>query len=212
MKINEKDKYLTCQYCKNIFAANKRFTVKKYTQYNMNAKFCSRSCSAKSNKPTHTKESLLEKIRICFEHYKEYCTTEVIINYLGISRKTLTKFGINVININKLYGYTKSNYFETQVMNYLINAYPKYEIIREYSFHNLVHKKQLRVDFYIPELQLVVEADGSQHWDKNSKFYSEEGIIRDNIKTEYFKKNNIKLIRIPYRRKLSKSYFDSFFT
>lgn len=211
MSINKKDKYLTCTYCSSTFAANKRLGTNGYTLYNMEAKFCSRSCSAKSGKTIHTKESLLDRIRMCFEYYQEYCTKEVILDYIGISSKTLTKFSITTTEVNQLHGYSNSNYFERQVLKYLQSKYPNYTVLREYTFPDLIYKGLLRIDFYIPELALAIESDGAQHWDTSHHYYSEEGILRDAIKAEYLKNNNINLIRIPYKRKLSKVYFDSFF-
>ena len=212
MSINKKDKYLICKYCGTIFAANKRLGSNGYTLYNMKAKFCSRSCSAKSNKTSHTKESILGRISMCFNYYQKYCPKEVILDYIGVSSKTLVKFNITILEVNTLHGYSNNNnYFENQVFNYLCGKYSKYTIIREHTFYDLIYKSKLRIDFYIPELLLAVEADGSQHWDVSHPYYSKEGVIRDSIKTEYLKSNNINLIRVPYKRKLSKKYFDSLF-
>ena len=62
-------------------------------------------------------------------------------------------------------------------------------------------------DFYLPDFNILIEYDGQQHF-KPIDFAGkgEEWAIknmletqrRDNIKTQYCKDNNIKLIRIPY--------------
>ena len=44
------------------------------------------------------------------------------------------------------------------------------------------------VDFYCPDKKLVIEIDGSQHFEKESKEY-------DNIRTHYFKGLDIKVLR-----------------
>jgi len=44
------------------------------------------------------------------------------------------------------------------------------------------------VDFYCPAKKLVIEIDGSQHFEKESKEY-------DNIRTHYFKGLDIKVLR-----------------
>lgn len=67
---------------------------------------------------------------------------------------------------------------------------------------------ELLFDFYLPELNLIIEYDGIQHDKPVKKFGGEasfEGIkFRDNIKNEYCIKNNIHIIRIKYRRNLKK--------
>ena len=55
-------------------------------------------------------------------------------------------------------------------------------------------------DFYLPDKNILIEYDGSQHFDKTSKFYSKDLIQTDKIKNEYCSKNNIHLIRIPYTK------------
>ena len=58
----------------------------------------------------------------------------------------------------------------------------------------------LRFDFYLPDCNCCIEYDGEQHFKENSFFRDDLKEIqkRDNIKTQYCKDNNIKLIRIPY--------------
>ena len=78
---------------------------------------------------------------------------------------------------------------------------------REYSFDDCLHKRKLRFDFYLPDFNMCIEYDGEQHF-KPTRFGSmtqeqaEQGFVRtqqnDTIKNEYCRKNNIKLIRIPY--------------
>ena len=45
--ISKKDKYIICKFCGNSFAAHKQLSARGYTQYNMAAKFCSKSCAGK---------------------------------------------------------------------------------------------------------------------------------------------------------------------
>jgi len=63
-------------------------------------------------------------------------------------------------------------------------------------------KKPLQFDFYLPEYNMCIEYDGEQHY-KPIKFYGGEKNFavrqkRDNIKSDFCIRNNIKLIRIPY--------------
>jgi hypothetical protein len=77
----------------------------------------------------------------------------------------------------------------------------------EYRFDDCFYKKTLPFDFIIfdnnKQLKTLIEYDGLQHYQYVPFFHGDEtGFelqkIRDNIKTNYCKDNNIKLLRIPY--------------
>ena len=74
---------------------------------------------------------------------------------------------------------------------------------------------RLRFDFYLPDYNCCIEYDGIQHFEgwSNSLLNLRDNKYRDNIKEEYCKNNNIRLIRIPYTDfdKISISYLESFF-
>ncbi len=46
------------------------------------------------------------------------------------------------------------------------------------------------VDFYCHEAKLIIELDGSQH-------YEEKGLLKDKIRTEKIESRNLRIIRIP---------------
>lgn len=85
------------------------------------------------------------------------------------------------------------------------------KFIQEYTFDDCVYIKKLRFDYYIPSLNLCIEYDGEQHYMPIEYFGGEETFkkiqIRDKIKDEYCKTNNIRLIRIHYKN--SKEYIYS---
>lgn len=64
------------------------------------------------------------------------------------------------------------------------------------------YKYPLSFDFYIPSLNTAIEYNGEQHYMPIKCFGGEERFKiqqkRDKIKKEYCKKNNIKLLEIPY--------------
>jgi len=74
--------------------------------------------------------------------------------------------------------------------------------IQQYKFKDCISKRCLPFDFYLPEYNICIEFDGIQHHEAVTHFGGEESFKstqeRDNIKEEYCKNNNIKLIRIPY--------------
>ena len=81
----------------------------------------------------------------------------------------------------------------------------------EYKFENCINPKTnkvLRFDFYLPDYNMCIEFNGIQHYKPYSfgSDKSEEAKIlnlkelqyRDNLKEEYCKNNNIKLLKVPY--------------
>lgn len=67
----------------------------------------------------------------------------------------------------------------------------------EKKFSSCKDKKELPFDFYVNNSYLI-EYDGEQHFDKDSRFDYEYTHAHDLIKNEWCKNNKILLIRIPY--------------
>ena len=86
---------------------------------------------------------------------------------------------------------------EILIENYLIKKNINY--IYSYSFKDCRDIKPLPFDFYLPDMNILIEFDGQLHYKPK---YGEEKLLNtqmhDKMKTEYAKNNNIKLIRIPY--------------
>lgn len=76
------------------------------------------------------------------------------------------------------------------------------EFEHQYTFKDCKCYKELPFDFYLPQYNMVIEYDGELHYQVVDYFGGLDKFIdikiRDTIKTEYCKNNNIKLIRIPY--------------
>lgn len=78
---------------------------------------------------------------------------------------------------------------------------------REQKFEDCKYKKPLPFDFYLPQLNVIIEFDGEQHFrpvnfngisnDKAKELFQKTQ-HRDNIKDLYCLKKEIHLIRIPY--------------
>lgn len=67
--------------------------------------------------------------------------------------------------------------------------------LRNKRFYDLKFFRQSGIgnyiaDFYCPEKQLVIEVDGSQHWEETNIEY-------DRSRTEYFEKLGIQVLRFP---------------
>ncbi len=67
-----------------------------------------------------------------------------------------------------------------------------YDFLRQYPIRFLRQKVigQFIVDFYCPEVKLVIELDGSQH-------YEPIGLEKDTERTHYLSQYGIKVVRIP---------------
>jgi hypothetical protein len=73
--------------------------------------------------------------------------------------------------------------------------------IREKTFEGCKNVFPLKFDFWLPDYNLCIEYQGKQHYLSNC-FYGEDGFkkqqIRDQIKRDFCKSNNIDLLEIPY--------------
>lgn len=69
-------------------------------------------------------------------------------------------------------------------------------------FPDLRDKRVLPFDFYFPELNILIEYDGKQHFEEIKKFGGEKGHLllkkHDKMKNEYCKRKGMGLLRIPY--------------
>ncbi|MCK9415950.1 DUF723 domain-containing protein [Candidatus Dojkabacteria bacterium] len=89
---------------------------------------------------------------------------------------------------------------ERKIRNFLDNKNIKYEYQK--TFKDCKYIKILFFDFYLKDYNICIEYDGVQHYNIIEYWGGLIGLfqrqIRDNIKTEYCKNNNIKLVRIMY--------------
>jgi very-short-patch-repair endonuclease/DNA-directed RNA polymerase subunit RPC12/RpoP len=92
-------------------------------------------------------------------------------------------------------GYSKG---EKTIAEYLSKINKKF--IQEYTFDDLfgLGGKKLRFDFYLLEINVLLEFDGIYHYENMYDNNLEKIQKHDSLKNEYCKKNNIKLVRIPY--------------
>lgn len=112
---------------------------------------------------------------------------------------------VNLLN-DKGCPYCRMSHGEKNIMLYLEKENIDYEF--QYVFDDCIYQRVLPFDFYIPDKNLCIEFDGIQHFEPtrfNKKMTHEEAIenynqqvIKDNIKTNYCKNNEINLLRIPY--------------
>lgn len=71
--------------------------------------------------------------------------------------------------------------------------------------------KLAKFDFYLPQLNVLIEYNGAQHYKKNPVWYPTDEDFqamqeRDKYKIQWCKENNIPLIIIPYTEKINTDY------
>ena len=95
-----------------------------------------------------------------------------------MERKHNTDLTTNAINLRK--SMTKE---ERHLWYDFLKSYPV-RFLRQKVIDNYI------VDFYCHSARLIIELDGSQH-------YEEKGLLKDKIRTEKIEQRNLTVIRIP---------------
>ena len=94
----------------------------------------------------------------------------------------------------------KQNHRENLI--YVILKENNFNIIPQHKFDNCIYKRKLQFDFYLPDLNIIIEYDGVQHFQSIDYFGGDENFkiqeIKDDIKNSYCQSNNISMIRLPY--------------
>lgn len=140
-----------------------------------------------------------------------YLTVDYMI-YPGKYKRTLCSCTCDcgasniIVQANHLkFGETKScgclkSYPEEQIAILLTENNIPFE--REKRFEDLIYKNHLRFDFYLPELDLVIEYNGEQHYIPIEHYGGYDDYLirreRDMIKEQYCLDNNIKYLVIRY--------------
>lgn len=78
------------------------------------------------------------------------------------------------------------------------------EYVTEEHFDDCINpdtRKTLPFDYYLPQIDTLIEVDGEQHERASFSKYASEGVfIRDEIKNVYAEENGIELVRIPAKK------------
>lgn len=195
----------TCAYCGKVFS--REYMGTQGSRYLLKTTHCSKSCAVKATKGVD-RETLEKEVIDFIKSKGTYCTGAEIRSGIGRSTKTFVQHGIKISEVNKSLGFTKpKSKFQDLVGEILSSEFSNVETERQ--FDDLVGKTghPLRVDFYIPEKNMVVEADGSQHSDPNHPWREwNNGTVAeyDQIKNHFFSEKGIRVVRIPYKRNLRK--------
>ena len=64
---------------------------------------------------------------------------------------------------------------------------------KQTKFKKIKYKKVLPFDFYLPKYNILIECQGIQHFEENEFFKDDERILKDEIKYNGAKENNLTL-------------------
>ena len=188
---------LVCKKC------NTEFIITPHNHLRRNGGCPKCAIEKVSNLKRLTQEEVLEK---CKER-KEYDCSK--IKYIDAYTKieiVCKKHGSFWLLPYNFYGnkqgcpHCKQSRMEREIENYLIDN--NINFVHEKVFDDLLDKKLLSYDFYIPERKLLIECQGIQHYEPVEFFGGKEAFLlqkhHDWLKRKYAKKNGYKLITIPY--------------
>jgi hypothetical protein len=96
-------------------------------------------------------------------------------------------------------GSSQKSYLEKSFEEWLVATYPKISYEDEKGFWNPILRKNYVVDFIFPDLNLIVELDGTQH--RNT-------IEKDRIRDEYLTSLGYKVFRITHQEYQKKTKHD----
>lgn len=155
------------------------------------------------------KEHIENKIRHIIVSTRTYVSHLKLQSY-GMDHNLLTNNGIKLSELNAELG-LKSKYrssLETYFADFCKSNNIEFE--SQKSFEDCNYKGSLRFDYYLPKYNILIEIQGKQHFEAVDKFggesYFKEQQIKDNIKREWCKINNIRLIEISYKDLYKKDY------
>ena len=192
---------ILCNKCKNIIK-------KQQVKMTGSTKEGCYICSGKNH--YKTKETLQKEVD------KKFPNTYKIIGEYVKARQPLT---VNKLSCGHTYNITPDNLLRGKGCPYCSNKQSHYmdivesfldanniEYVKEKRYEDCKYIRVLPFDYYLPKYNMCIEVDGEYHYPDNPMYINNQGAyeevrIRDNIKTQYCKDNDIKLLRLPYYKK-----------
>ncbi len=159
-------------------------------------------CARDSHRLTTLSEDRINKLKKI--HNNKYLYNDLVINNSFINIYCPSHGTFSQYLYFHEYGHgcsqcNSSSRGEYYIKNYLDNREITYK--RNHIFEDCKNKKGLRFDFYIPDMNIIIEYDGEHHFIENKYFgVGNLEYVRknDNIKNKYCVDNKIKIIRIAY--------------
>lgn len=158
------------------------------------------------------KKFLETKIKRIILKNRKY-TGVLFLKHSGIDPNLLFKYSISTEKLNTELGLKRINGSSLELYFSEFCKLNDIEFESQKSFKGCSYKEELRFDYYLPKYNVLIEIQGKQHYEPVNKFGGieafEEGQIRDKIKQNWCKDNNIKLIYISYRDLYKNEYLQS---
>ncbi len=203
--IKDKSKYVTVEdVCKNLHISEKVIYKHHICIKDINNKYGLFFREPKEIPVKIDKYKDLENRIIHFiKGQGAYTPITVILKHFHIDYESTwkNKFNFNIVDLNSKAGFKNifSSYYEGICYNKLVEIFGETNIVTQKRFEGCKGEKgwALRFDFYIKNKNILIEVDGDQHYNDKHRLFKPDIPIRDNIKNEFAKANNISLHRIP---------------
>lgn len=160
------------------------------------------------------KEFLEAKIKRIILENRKY-TGVLFLRHKGIDPNLLFKYSISTEEINTELGLKRVNGSSLELYFSEFCELNNIKFESQKSFEGCYYKEDLRFDYYLPDYNVLIEIQGKQHYEPVEKFGGtkafEEGQIRDKIKQDWCKRNNVKLIYISYRDLYKNNFLENLF-
>lgn len=165
---------------------------------------------------TYGKEEIDRQVTEIYRKYG-FISKALVDDECDFTYQALKPYYKNRYEVSKMLGvkdaFCYSISSKAQVLHLILSElYSDVEVEKTWDWlQNDVTNRNLRVDFYIESLNLAIEYDGRQHFHFVKRFHKtlkefEDSIHRDKIKEKLLAEHGIRLIRISYKDKISKSY------
>lgn len=151
----------------------------------------------------YSQEEFIEKAKKVHGNKYDYS----LVNYIN----SMTKVKIKCNSCNNVFLQTPKSHLQGERCPFCFKESKgeekirKYLIKQNYVFEQNKHFDNLRnsYDFYLPELNLLIEYQGEQHYKPVKKFGGEKRFLRqlasDKLKADYAEKEGIELLTISYK-------------
>lgn len=173
-------------------------------QVHLNAKYGCPKCQSHTSTLKTSTEEWIEKARLIHGNKYDYSITifngsNNKIEYICPKHGRVIQYAYRHLNGSGCRKCSSSK-GEEKISNILESMNIPFE--SQKSFEDLKNINNLKYDFYLPKQNIVIEFNGIQHYSSRAfRKTRKEFLIqkhRDWLKRKYAKKNNLKLIIIPY--------------
>ena len=199
-----KDTTFKCKVCSHEWTGNVHYKIQN-VKTNKTDSFGCPKCSKKMKKTTEIfKKEVKELVGNEYLVKGEYSTANDLVEM------THTTCGedypvrpADFLYKNNRCPYCANNEKESKAVRFirtiLMESSIKCETEKDYE--DCIYKKKLPFDFYFPELNLLLEYDGEQHFRNMGGLFNdfENTRIRDNIKNQWCINNDINFLRLHYK-------------